>query len=66
MGWAANIVAAIGVWVAHECLPKERENAKTRLPQWKVSFTNDRLYSLEWIWIKYFNISFTNMLSYIK
>ena len=35
--WAANIVAARDVWVAHGCPPKERENAKSPSPQWKVS-----------------------------
>ena len=40
--WAANIVAARDVWVAHNCPPKERENAKNQSPQWKVSFTNAR------------------------
>ena len=40
--WAANIVAARDVWVAHECPAKERENAKNQSPRWKVSFTNER------------------------
>ena len=41
--WAANIVAARDVWVAHGCPPKERENAKNQSPQWKVSLrTNVR------------------------
>ena len=35
--WATNIVAARDVWVAHRCPPKERENAKNKSPQWKVS-----------------------------
>ena len=34
--WAANIVAARDVWVAHGCPPKERENAKNQSVQWKV------------------------------
>ena len=35
--WAANIVAARDVWVAHGSPPKERENAKKPSTQWKVS-----------------------------
>jgi hypothetical protein len=35
--WAANIVAARDVWMAHGCPPKERENAKAMSPKWKVS-----------------------------
>jgi hypothetical protein len=35
--WAANIVAARDVWMAHGCPPKERENAKNMSPKWKVS-----------------------------
>ena len=34
--WAANIVAASDVWIAHGSPPKERENAKVQSPSWKV------------------------------
>lgn len=34
--WAANIVAARDVWIAHGSPPKERENAKVQSPSWKV------------------------------
>ena len=34
--WAANIVAARDVWIAHGSPPKERENAKVQSSKWKV------------------------------
>ena len=36
--WAANIVAARDVWVAHGSPAKERENVKSHSPQWKVGY----------------------------
>ena len=36
--WAANIVAARNLWVAHGSPPKERENVKSHSPQWKVGY----------------------------
>ena len=41
--WAANIIAARDVWVAHGSPPKERENVKHQSPNWKVKIrTNVR------------------------
>lgn len=34
--WAANIIAARDVWVAHGSPAKERENARHHSPNWKV------------------------------
>lgn len=62
--WAANIVAARDVWMAHGCPPKERENAKNQSPKWKVSL---RTYVRKDCSFYIFSVhaNFTNVRSYL-
>lgn len=56
--WAANIVGAREVWIAHGSPPKERENAKQHSPQWLVGIRTIVRYLLNVH--RCFMVNFTN------